>query len=302
LKIAITGARGELGQGVVKELLAHDYEIVAIHRTSEGGFVQDRKAENRVANLTDPEAALSALQGCDVLFHLAAIPNPKAADGSQVFSNNVSSSYKALDAAAKLGIQRIIYASSQSVLGNPWAAMLQPVDYIPVDETHPCRLFDPYGLSKLVGEQVAELFCRTAGVNILSFRIPAVWPPEQFEQRINGRLTDQLQAAKSLWAYVDLRDAARAHRLALQANWQGHQVLNITSRWAFGAAPIPELVKQWYPELADIRVKLEAWTAVFDWRKADKVLGFRSRYRWTEEGIIDTEIDESASAVALDTH
>jgi nucleoside-diphosphate-sugar epimerase len=288
MRIAVTGARGELGRGVVAELLAYNYKIVAIHRTAGTGFVQDTRVENRVADLTDPQAARSALAECDVLFHLAAFPNPNVADGPKVFSNNVSSTYNVLNAAVELGIGRIVYASSQSVLGNPWAVTLQPLDYIPVDEAHPCRIFEPYGLSKLVGEQICDLFARTSAVDILSFRIPAVWPREQFEQRINGRLTDQLQAAKSIWAYVDLRDAARAHRLALDADWQGHEVLNLTSRWAFGAAPIPELVKQWYPDLTDIRIKLEAWTAVFDWRKAEKVLGFRTQYRWNRDGIIDT--------------
>jgi nucleoside-diphosphate-sugar epimerase len=184
-------------------------------------------------------------------------------------------------------LTRVIYASSQSALGNPWAQELQPLDYIPVDEEHPCRPLEAYGLSKLMGEQVCQYFARSTGLPILSFRLPAIWPEFQFDRRINGRLTNQLQAAKSLWAYVDLRDAARACRLALERSWVGHQVLNITSRWAFGAATVPELVRQWYPDLDDVRVPLEDWTAVFDWRKAEHVLDFRSRYRWSQSGITD---------------
>lgn len=287
MRVAVTGARGDLGRGVVAELLAHEYDIVAIHRTDDGRPARAGRLENRVADLTDRTAACCGLEGCDAICHLAAIPNPRAADAPTVFLNNVASTLHVLQAAAELGIRRVLHASSQSALGNPWAPMLRPIRYAPVDEAHPCVPFDPYGLSKVVCEQECDLYARLYGLQILSLRLPAIWLLEEFPQRIEGRLTNQLQAAKSIWAYVDQRDAARACRLALEAEWQGHEVVNITSRWAFGAAPIPQLLAQWYPDLTDIRVVLEDWTAVFDWHKAERLLGFRSRYRWLRDGIYD---------------
>lgn len=292
MRVALTGARGTLGQGIVRGLLTHDYNVVAIHRTPDRGFVMDRRVENRVADLTNSEAAYAALTGCQALLHLAAIPNPKDAAGPKVFTNNLSCVYNVLHAAANQDIRRVVYASSQSALGNPWNPTLRSPQYIPVDEMHPCKPVEPYGLSKWLGEHVCDMFARAIDMRILSFRLPAIWPAEEFQQRVNDRLTDEIQAAKSMWAYIDLRDAAHAHLLALEADWQGHEVLNITSRWAFGAAPTPRLVRRWYADLEDIRVSLEASTPIFDWHKAEQVLGFRSRYRWTREGILDSGTDE----------
>jgi nucleoside-diphosphate-sugar epimerase len=291
MRVAVTGARGDLGRGVVAELVGHEYDVIAIHRTDDGRPARAGRVENRVADLADRVAARSALEGCDAVCHLAAIPNPRVADAPTVFINNTVGTVHVLQASAELGIRRVIHASSQSVLGNAWAPMLRPILYAPVDEAHPCVPFDPYGLSKVVAEQTCDLYARMHELQILSLRLPAIWLPDEYPQRIQGRLTDQLQAAKSIWAYVDQRDAAIACRLALQAEWQGHAVLNIASRWAFGAAPVPELLAQWYPDLNELRAPIEDWTAVFDWHKAERLLGFRARYRWLSEGIFDVGED-----------
>jgi len=287
MRVAVTGAEGELGRAVVAQLADHGYQVVAIDLQDGDSSVDDHRIEYRVADLTDRQSTESALQGTHAVLHLAAIPNPKVADGWSVFHNNVNSVYCVIDAAIAIGIERVVYTSSQSALGNPWAPEILPINYIPVDEEHPCRPCDSYGLSKKIGEETCDFFVRSFQVRILSLRLPAIWPAEQFAERTEGRLNNPIQAAKSMWAYVDLRDAARAHRLALEAEWEGHEVVNVTTRWAFGSAPLSELVHQWYPDVTDLRVPLEESTPVFDCRKADRLLNFRSRYRWTTKGIVD---------------
>lgn len=289
MRVAVTGAHGKIGSVTVAELLAHDYEVVAIDRTGDDRWPGEGRCVARSADLCDRLAAYEALAGCQALVHLAAITDPISREPPLMFANNTSGTFNVLFAAERRGIRRVVCASSQSALGQPWADDVLPLDYAPVDEAHPCRPVDPYGLSKVLGETVCDYFARSAGLQILSYRFPSVWLPEQYPWRPNVRLTDQRQAAKSMWAYVDVRDAARACRLALDHEWQGHQVLNITSRWAIGAAPVQQLLKEWYPGLTDIRAALEDCTAVYDWHKAERVLGFRARYRWLPEGIIDTE-------------
>jgi len=290
MPIAVTGARGTLGREVVAEFSSHGYEVVAIDREPVGrksGDKDSQQVDSRVADLTDPAATQAALRGCDAVLHVAAIPNPRQADGYTIFSNNTCSTYCVLEAATVLGIRRVVHTSSQSALGSPWAPTLQPLDYIPVDEEHPCRTCEAYGLSKLVAESICQQFVHTGGLQVLSLRLPALWPAQEFRERIDSRLNDQLQAAKSMWAYLDMRDAVRAHRLALEAEWNGHEIANITTRWAFGAESVPKMLAQWYPDVSDIREELAADTAVFDWQKAERLLGFRSRYRWSAERIID---------------
>ena len=284
-RVAVTGAHGKLGRIVVGELLEHGLAVVAIDRST--ATDRDARAIERVADLADSTAAAWALEGCDALIHLAAITDPVSQPAPTMFLNNLASTFNVLSAAVHHRLTRVVLASSQSVLGHPWASTVLPLDYVPVDEAHPVRPVDPYALSKQLGEVVADYFARAHGLRVLSFRLSSVWLPEQFPWRPTVRLTETEQAAKSMWAYVDVRDAARACRLATDTLWRGHKVLNVTSRWAIGNKPVPELLAEWYPATTDIRVPLHACTPVFDWHKAEGLLGFRARYRWLPEGIVD---------------
>ncbi len=285
MRVALTGAHGKLGRFVADDLLAHEYEVVAVDRVHSAD--SDARAEERVVDLCDPTAADAALDGCDALIHLAAITDPLSQPAPVMFANNVRSTFNLLDAAARRGLARVVLASSQSVLGHPWASTVLPLDYAPVDEDHPARPVDPYALSKQLCEEMGAYFARTHAMRVLTFRFPSVWLPEQFPWRPTVRLTEREQAAKSMWAYVDVRDAARACRMAMTAPWSGHQLLNITSRWAIGIKPVRELLAEWYPATTDIRAPLHDCTAVFDWHRAEQVLDFRARYRWLPDGIHD---------------
>jgi nucleoside-diphosphate-sugar epimerase len=123
-----------------------------------------------------------------------------------------------------------------------------------------------------------------------------IWAASNFAGHVEARTSRPQQAAKSAWAYVDGRDAARGVRLALEAEATGSTVLNITSRSAFCDRPIGDLVREWYgldlpPELGD-----RPDAAIFDWRKAAAAIGFRSRYRWSSDGIIDLGAGEDSAA------
>lgn len=285
VRVALTGASGKVGRVVVHDLLDHGYEVVAIDRVRAAD--PDARAEQRVADLTDANAADACLDGCDALIHLAATTDPVSQSASETIANNVRGTFNLLDAAARRGLARVVLASSQSVLGHPWAPTVLPLDYAPVDEDHPARPVDPYALSKQLCEAMGAYVARAHGLRVLSFRFPSVWLPEQFPWRPTVRLTELEQAAKSMWAYVDVRDAARACRLAMHADWNGHESLNITSRWAIGIKPVRALLAEWYPATTDIRAPLGDCTAVFDWHRAERVLGFRARFRWLSDGIHD---------------
>ncbi|MBI3791096.1 MAG: NAD(P)-dependent oxidoreductase [Gemmatimonadetes bacterium] len=322
-RVAVTGALGKLGRFVVAELRAHGIAVVAIDRATaataggaDAAATNDAERANadgdnaparptdasgapfvvHHAELTDAAAADAALEGCDALIHLAAITDPVSRPASEMLANNVASTFNLLDAAARRGLARVVLASSQSVLGHPWAPRLLPLDYVPVDEDHPARPVDPYALSKQLCEAMAAYHAHARGLMVCSMRFPSVWLPEQFPWRPTVRLTELEQAAKSMWAYVDVRDAARACRLAMQRSWTGHALLNITARWAIGIKPVRALLAEWYPATTDIRAELGDDTAVFDWHRAERVLGFRARYRWLPDGIHDMGDDDVAVA------
>jgi nucleoside-diphosphate-sugar epimerase len=279
MKVAVTGAAGTLGRAVCAELAAAGHEVRGIDRQAVEGIVS--------ADLRDADATQIALAGCEAIVQLAAWPTPQSAPAATILADNIAIISNVLFAASALGIRSVVAASSQSVLGLPWAQTVIVPDYLPVDEAHPCRPTDAYSVSKLASEEIAAMFARRGELDVCMLRFPAIWDHEQFEQSIARRLALPEQGAKSQWAYVDLRDAARAVRLALETKWIGFEVINIVAPEAFAPEPLEALLARWYPGLRLDGVDHKAHC--FDYRRAEQVLGFRARFLWSPLGIRDTE-------------
>lgn len=277
--IGVTGARGRLGSAVVSE-----FHVAGLAVRQIDHVVADHVL---VADLRHVVEVRRALEGCDAVVHLAAWPTPLAAPPGQVFADNVAIASNVLFAAVEHGIRRVVVASSQSVLGLAWASEVIEPDYLPVDENHPCRPGDSYSLSKLVTEQLAHLLAQRGELDATVLRFPVIWDPAQFGASIAGRLDRPQQGAKSQWAYVDVRDAARAVRLAVMATRPGYGLFNITSPEVFETRPTSSLVREWYPKLAAAGAMLPGQESCFDWRSASEALGFTCRYRWIRTGIVD---------------
>lgn len=131
MRIALTGSTGKLGSVVLRELrdAGHDVTGLDIVGPRQDGFVQ--------VDLTDYGQVVDALggvdrsDGYDAVVHLGAIPAPGLRTDVATFHNNMASTFNVFWAAVRLGIRRIVYASSETVLGLPFDV---PPPYIPVDE------------------------------------------------------------------------------------------------------------------------------------------------------------------------
>ncbi|HZY68273.1 MAG TPA: NAD(P)-dependent oxidoreductase [Devosia sp.] len=277
MTVAVTGAAGKLGRGVVAELQAAGNDVRSIDLGGGTGIV--------TADLRDAEAARAALLGCSALVQLAAWPTPHSAPPATILADNLAITSNVLFAASELGIRRVVAASSQSVLGLPWAERVIPPDYLPVDEAHPCHPSDAYSVSKLAGEEIAAMFARRGELDVTVLRFPAIWDHMQFEASITRRLEHPEQGAKSQWAYIDVRDAARATRLALEANLPGFEIFNITSPRTFETQPLAALLRRYYPGVPTTNIDVANGEACFACRKAEEVLGFRARFVWEPSGI-----------------
>jgi nucleoside-diphosphate-sugar epimerase len=286
MKVAVTGAAGLLGRAVVAELREAGHIVRAIDCRQPGGM-----SEWLVdADLRDGAAAEAAVADCEAVAHLAAWPTPYAADPRDVWTDNLAMTTNVLFAATAQKIDRIVYASSQSALGLAWAKMVVAPDYVPVDESHPCRPSDCYSASKLAGEHLLRAFTSDEDRSGFALRFPAIWKAEQFETFVRRRLDNPEQGAKSQWAYVDSRDAARLVRLTLECGMNGYHLLNGTAPQVFVDRHPDELIAQWYPNLWDLRLEPGKLSSVFDHRAAERLLGFRARYIWGRNGITDTSV------------
>jgi UDP-glucose 4-epimerase len=292
--VAVTGACGLLGRAVVADLAANGLRVRAVDRVErKKRDAEPVRVDTVVVDLRDPQEARRALAGADTVVHLAAWPTPHAAPERVVWSENVDIATNVAFAAAEAGVRRFVYASSQSVLGLAWAKTVVAPDYLPVDEDHPCRPSDAYSASKIAGEHLVASLARGGRFDAVALRFPVIWERGQFGACVSYRLDNPQQGAKSQWAYVDARDAARAVRLALASASAGYFVLNVAAPRVFAEEPVPVLVRRWYDAPAEVAEVLDPSEAVFSGKRAESVLGFSARYLWSPEGISESPVASS---------
>ncbi|RCK69928.1 NAD(P)-dependent oxidoreductase [Desertihabitans brevis] len=278
MRIAVTGGAGKLGRTVVRELRASGHDVLSLDRRG------DRAAGDVVLETTDFGQVLDALAGVDrsepveALVHLAAVPAPGILTDAATFANNVVSTFNAFWAAVRLGITKIVYASSETVLGLPFDT---PPPYIPVDEEYPARPESVYSLVKHLEETMAVELCRwDPRLSISAFRFSNVMDPEDYA-RFPSFDADAMQRKWNLWGYIDGRDAAQAVERALERAPQGFERYIIANADTVMSRPNAELVAEVFPGV-EYRETAGPNDTLLSIDKARRVLGYEPRHSWRD--------------------
>lgn len=290
MRIAVTGASGRIGRYVIEELRSR-HEVVAFDRVPlpepYGSGV--RGVIGDVLNLGEVEYAC---REAEVVVHLAAVANPLRHPPEKVFTVNTAGTYHVLEAAVRAGVRRVVVASDDAVLGFAFRRREFLPEYLPIDERHPCRPQDPYGLSKLISEETCRTFTRGYGIETVCLRLCRVLFPQERDQLLNIVHTPEA-ALKSLWTYVDVRDAARAFRLAaewtfpepeLAGDWgvPGYECFFVTARDALTAHEVAALLHRFCPGIEPLLPGLAGCSSVISGQRAAELLGFTSRFSWRD--------------------
>jgi len=181
-----------------------------------------------------------------------------------------------------MGVKKVVIASSTAAFGFIYATKLWAPEYLPLDENHPSKPQDSYGLSKVLGEQIADSIVSLNGdMTISSLRFPGVNFDLSYES-FRERWRNPRSRAKGFWTYIDARDAATACRLALEARFKGHDVFIASAPKNCMIQPTMELVKKYLPKGATIKkVAGTHWSCV-DSSKARRMLGFKPQHIWQD--------------------
>jgi nucleoside-diphosphate-sugar epimerase len=283
-RIVVTGGSGKAGRAVVRELLEHDHQVLNVDRVpSAESRGADSPAPFLPADLTDFGQTLEALSGAEVLpgveavVHLAAIPSPVHATPDAVFRNNITSTHTVFAAAARLGLQRVVWASSETTLGLPFD---RPPDYAPIDERHELRPETSYALSKVLGEEMARQFNRWTGIPIIGLRFSNIMERADY-QRFPSFWDDPMLRKWNLWGYVDCSHVAQSVRLALAADVRGAEAFIIAAADTVMRRPSRELMAEVFPGVPLSEGIAEHGT-LLGIDKARQMLGYSPDFTWRE--------------------
>jgi nucleoside-diphosphate-sugar epimerase len=189
-------------------------------------------------------------------------------------------------AAAKVGVARVVWTSSETTLGLPFSPSAPP-RYLPVDEAHYPWPTTAYALSKVLGETMAEQISAWSGIPIVGLRLSNVHVAGDYP-KIPGYWRDPLARAFNLWAYVDVRDAAQACRVGLDADVSGAPSYVIAARDTIMNRPSADLAAEVFPRVR-VRGELAEYGSLLDSARAADELGYVPEHSWRDV------LDQSAS-------
>jgi nucleoside-diphosphate-sugar epimerase len=186
-----------------------------------------------------------------------------------------------MEAAARAGIRKVVFASSEATYGVVFADEQLDPQYFPVNEEHPTVPMDAYGLSKVVNERTAAAFHARTGGDYYGLRIGDVMAPADYA-KFPLWSTDPGIRKREMWAYVDVRDVAQMVRLCVDVDGLGLQVFNTFATESAHVLPTLELARRFYPNVP-VREAVAEHGSLVSNHKAQRMLGFEQKHRWAEQ-------------------
>jgi UDP-glucose 4-epimerase len=276
MRVLVTGDRGTVGVPVAGYLRRRGYEVAGFDRVDG-------------ADVLDLAAVTGAARGCAAIVHLAALPHDTAGRPEQIMAVNVLGTWHVLLAAGAAGVTRVICFSSAQVLGIAEGER-QP-DYFPVDDDHPRRAMRPYGLSKLLAEDLCRGFTARTGIATVCLRPVAVWDEARYAVVGDRWRAEPRSEWEPFWeygAFVDARDVAAAVDRALTVPLAGHHRMLLCAADIAATGPSLELAARLTPRVPVTdpgRYRADPWAALVDCSAAAAALGWRAAYRWSRRGM-----------------
>lgn len=277
MRIAVTGGSGKLGRSVVRRLTQDGHQVLNIDRAGTRGRGYVTVDLRNYGQVLDVILGLDDQHdGLDAIVHLAAIPAPGLAPDAAIFENNMVSTYNVFQAARRAGIKKVVYASSETVLGLPFD--IDP-PYIPVDEEYTARPESTYSLVKHLEEQMAIQLTRwDPDLSITALRFSNVMDPEDYDA-FPSFDSDATLRKWNLWGYIDARDGALAVVRALEHGGPGFETFIIAAADTVMSRSSAELAAEVFPGV-EVLKELGEHETMLSIDKARRLLGFEPEHSW----------------------
>lgn len=291
MRIFFTGGSGKAGRHVAPYLAGQGHQVTNADLVPLG---HPAVADLRV-DLADAGATYSAMAGLatmaeldlpqppryDAVVHFAAVPRILLTDDATTYATNVLSTYHVLEAATRLGIPKVVFASSETTYGICFAQGERRPDYLPVDEEHPTVPEDSYAMSKVANEVTARSFQARTGADVYGLRINNVIEPHEYAELFPAFLADPSLRRRNVFAYIDTRDLGQVVRRCLETDGLGYEVFNVADADMSVAATTDEVRERFYDGV-ELRRDLGRDETLYAIDKARRLLGYQPQHSWRD--------------------
>lgn len=274
-RVLVTGAGGGIGSRVVSHLLATGASVSALDREFTSGCPADRVLEG---DATDPDVVDAALEGCDAMVHLAALPRPDLADPPTMIATNTVATMTVLASAAEKDVRQVSLASSINAFGVPFNHRQPLPAYYPIDENIPAELDDAYSLSKAHDELTATMAASRWDMAISCLRLPFTTDADGLETARRMLLRTPQRSVREGWSYLHVDDAARAFAAGLGLSDTGARVLFVAAEDSLLPWLTEEALDRYAPGVPRRRA-LPGRSSAVNTSRAAASLGFTPAYR-----------------------
>ncbi len=266
MKVLVTGAAGFIGRHVSKLLETEGHDVIRLDSICPPDVFIDYQSD-----ITKP---LGPIPDLDAVIHLAAMANPRECDvdPGKAFDVNVNGTHQVLKMALESGAKKVVFSSTAHVYDIP-------PTYMPTDEVHPLRLNNTYTTTKILGEQLCELYWENHGLSYTTLRLfnaygpgqqAGYFIPDQIEKAKGGAINLQGSGTTKDWVWVG--DVANAFIQAITSDFVGP--VNVGTGTETSLGTIAKIIAKTY------KVKLDAYSIGLptrmcaDWHRAKNVLGW----------------------------
>ncbi|WP_345521160.1 NAD(P)-dependent oxidoreductase [Nocardioides conyzicola] len=291
MRIFFTGGSGKAGKHVAPYLAAQGHHVTNADLVP---LKHPDIADLRV-DLTDAGQVYSALAGLargeeldlpekpsyDAVVHFAAVPAILLRPDATTYAANVLSTYNVLEAATRLGVRKVVFASSETTYGVCFAQGERRPLYVPVDEEHPTIPEDSYAMSKVANEVTARSFHARTGADIYGLRINNVIEPHEYAEMFPPFLEDPSLRRRNVFAYIDTRDLGQMVQRCLETDGLGFEVFNVANADMSVSATTQEIRDRFYDGV-EVRKEMGRDETFYSIDKARNLLGFDPEHSWRD--------------------
>ncbi|MBL1268448.1 MAG: NAD(P)-dependent oxidoreductase [Halomonas sp.] len=293
MRILFTGGSGKAGRHATAYLRDQGHRVTNLDwATSDVPGIATLKTDltdaGQVFNACQAYAGFDELEPgtgvphYDAIVHFAAIPAILHRPDNETYRINTLSTYNILDAATKLGIPKVIFASSETTYGVCFADGEKKPNYLPVDEEHPTVPQDSYAMSKVVNEVTARSFQARSGIDIYGLRINNVIEPHEYRQNFPAYMDDPALRRRNIFAYIDARDLGKMVDCCLKTDGLGYQVFNVANDDLSVSLSNAQVIERFYSGVP-IKREMGEFETFYSIEKARRLVGFEPLHSWREE-------------------